>query len=246
MEIRDIYLKYLSAELFDQGLGFPIHAETNAEPVVTDRFSLLERLCAGKRILHLGCADHMALIDKKMSNGTWVHGYLSKISLKCLGIDINRASIDYLQNRLGINNVMYADITEEIPVSIKESSPWDIVFLGEMIEHIDNPVHFLQSLGKGLRGCAKELVMTAPNAISWQNYLNVRKGIECINSDHRYWFTPYTLAKVAHEASFKPTAFYFVTSYKLPKFRGIRSYLHHRRLQRFPGFRETIVLRAAF
>lgn len=58
---------------------------------------------------------------------------------------------------------------------------------------------FLKSLKKGLGNNARELIVTAPNAIRWEKFKNLRKGIECINSDHRYWFTPYTLAKIVLE-----------------------------------------------
>lgn len=246
MKINDDYLKYLTGEKFHSGLNFPIHTNVIDETVVTDRFSLLAELCSGKSVLHIGCADHMNLIDEKRTAGTWIHGYLSQVSSKCIGLDINLEAIDYLRNICGITNVMHADITKIIPSSLLQSSPWDNVFLGEIIEHVNNPVEFLKSLKKGLGSNAKELVVTAPNAIRWENFKNLRKGVECINSDHRYWFTPYTLAKIVLEAGFRPTTFYFVTAYKLSKPSGIRSYLHYRRLLRSPAYRDTIVLRADF
>jgi 2-polyprenyl-3-methyl-5-hydroxy-6-metoxy-1,4-benzoquinol methylase len=246
LEIKDDYLKYLSGRMFHNGLDFPIYDNSIIETVVTDRFTLLEELCSGKSVLHIGCADHINLIDAKRSAGTWIHGYLTKISSKCIGIDINREAVNYLQNHLGITNVIYANITEEFPESLNESSPWNKVFLGEIIEHVNNPVNFLKKLKKGLNGHAEELILTAPNALSLQNFNNLRKGVECINSDHRYWFTPYTLAKIVQEATFKPKSFYFVTSYKPSKLIGIRNTIYYHCLLRFPGLRDTIVLRADF
>lgn len=100
------------------------------KPLLQTHLGLLKELCSGKSVLHIGCADHINLIDAKRNAGTWIHGYLSQISSKCIGIDINREAIDYLRDRLGITNVMHADIIKEIPVSLLHPPAWDKVFLG--------------------------------------------------------------------------------------------------------------------
>jgi 2-polyprenyl-3-methyl-5-hydroxy-6-metoxy-1,4-benzoquinol methylase len=246
MRISDEYMKYLSGELLDSGLDFPIVDGSDREDTVADRFALIEKLFSGKTVLHVGCADHPALIPQKIAAGTWTHGYLSRVSSRCVGIDINLEAIDYLRNTIGITNVMYGDIATEVPESLTQGPPWDSVFLGEIVEHLDNPVGFLQSLKRGLEGHAGEIVVTAPNAMRLENFRKLLRGTECINSDHRFWFTPYTLAKAVFEAGFRPVSFFLVTAYKLRKPTGIRSYLRYRGLLRFPGFRDTIVLKADF
>lgn len=45
--------------------------------------------------------------------------------------------------------------------------------------------------------------MTVPNALSKINFELAQKNIECINTDHKYWFTPYTTIKVLNEAGYK-------------------------------------------
>jgi hypothetical protein len=53
-----------------------------------------------------------------------------------------------------------------------------------------------------LAGQARELVTTTPNVFRIQNLINTLRAREYINSDHRYWFSPYTLAKVLSQAGY--------------------------------------------
>lgn len=246
VRIEKRYHKYLGGELFNAGLCFPIVNRLDQKEVATNRFDLINQLCRGKSVLHIGCADHIALIPKKISAGTWMHGFLTQISARCLGVDISQPAIDYLQKSLGLANVICADLTTEVPAPLIERSPWDKVFLGEVVEHINDPIGFLQSLKRGIHKYAEELIITVPNATRWENFENLRKGIECINSDHRFWFTPYTLAKTVSEAGFNPKAFYFVTAYKTRRTIRPRTYFSYRRLIRFPALRDTIILTAGF
>lgn len=246
MKISNDYLTYLNGSRFHNGLEFPINDHLATESFVPDRFNYIKKIGAGKKILHVGCADHLQLIDAKRASGIWMHDYLSQISSECLGIDINREAVNYINNKLGIKNVIYADVLQQLPGALIEGTPWDIVFLGEIIEHVSDPVYFLNNLRNGLQNNAKELLITAPNALRWENFRNLKRGIECINSDHRFWFTPYTLAKIVSAAGFTPIEHFFVTSYKVAKPCGIRSYLNYRRLSRIPAYRDTIILRASF
>ena len=81
-----------------------------------------------------------------------------------------------------------------------ENVKFDYAILGEVLEHVDNPVLFIASIIDSYRENIDRLIITVPNAFSsWHNKM-AKKGIECINSDHRYVFTPYTLTKVLNEA----------------------------------------------
>lgn len=249
MKISDDHQKFISGKSFHSGLIFPISSSGGRilkENALNSRFDLIEEYCQGVSVLHLGCADHIELIDKKRRNGTWLHERLTAIATRCIGIDTNKNAIDYIFNNVGMTNVIYADITKRIPREIRVAGPWDKVVLGEIIEHIGNPVSFLKSLKIGLNDIANELILTAPNALRWENYKKLRQGVECVNSDHRFWFTPYTLAKIVADAGFKPIEFHFASSFSMARPKGIRSFLHYWRLIRFPALRDTIILHAEF
>ncbi len=156
-------------------------------------------LLANQKVLHLGCTDHLEIIDHKRSSGQYLHSLLGYVTSKCVGIDINEEAIAHLR-RHGIHNILAADITTPGIAAILEDH-FDTLLLGEVLEHIDNPVDFLRRIVANYGGHISRYVITVPNAFGLPflaNALNL--GREAVNPDHKYWFTPYTLMKVAHQA----------------------------------------------
>jgi hypothetical protein len=120
------------------------------------------------------------------------------------------------------------------------------MILGEILEHIDNPVIFLNAINKKFSSHVERLIISVPNAFAWLNFSHVLKHQEFINSDHRYWFTPYTLGKLVAIAGMRMLEFQFCESY-LPgqlSWKGkIRALISPRDfiLKRYPAFRETLI-----
>jgi hypothetical protein len=52
-------------------------------------------------------------------------------------------------------------------------------------------------------------VITVPNAWTQTTMRMANRSAEIINSDHRYWFTPYTLSKVIVQAGLQLEDIYF-------------------------------------
>lgn len=168
------------------------------------RPDILLDLFENKKVIHLGCTDHLEIIQKKIDKGNYLHSLISYVSKKCVGIDINNEALDYI-TRQGIDNVYYGDITGPSISQISEDQ-WDYILLGEVLEHTDNPVDFLASIIKNYGKHINAFVITVPNAFGLPYMLNaINAGREVINSDHRYWFTPYTLWKVINQAGLKLT-----------------------------------------
>lgn len=65
---------------------------------------------------------------------------------------------NYVLNSIGVSNVIYADISDNLITAI-ENNHWNFFGNGGVLD----------------------------------NLKNAHNGIECINSDHQYWFTPYTI-----------------------------------------------------
>lgn len=165
-----------------------------------NKWDVLDSMLHGS-ILHIGCADHnKEQIDLKIKNNTYMHQFLCDISDECYGVDINCEAINHMK-ALGYDNVFCYDafFTDEIPKEIRYKE-FDFVFLGDIIEHLNNPYYCLSSLKKYN---FKKLVITVPNAFSYKNFLNNFKRVEKINSDHRTWWTPYTLSKIVTLAGYR-------------------------------------------
>lgn len=78
-----------------------------------------------------------------------------------------------------------------------------------MLEHVDNPVQFLEAVNKNYREIVDKIIITVPNAFSIFNFMTALSGKEAINTDHRYFFTPYTLCKIAYMAGMMPEEIYY-------------------------------------
>lgn len=77
------------------------------------------------------------------------------------------------------------------------------------MEHVDNPVQFLEEVNKNYQGIADKIIITVPNAFSVFNFITALSGREANNTDHRYFFTPYTLCKVVYMAGMMPEEIMF-------------------------------------
>lgn len=224
---------YLSGDSVDVGLRLPIGRFSRSVP---DRFSSLRDLCTGKRVLHVGCADHYAVIDEKMCDGTWLHGRLVEWSETCAGVDVDAKAIAALVSR-GVQGIHCVDLlSEDIPDAIAGTA-WDYVLLGEMLEHVDEPVRFLRSLREARGLTFERIIITVPNALSLFGIRSGLKGVECVNSDHRCYFSPYTLGKVMHRAGFVYERYQLVQRYALPSHALLSAIL----LRLFPAFRSTVL-----
>jgi len=79
---------------------------------------------------------------------------------------------------------------------------FDYLLIPDVIEHIGNPVIFLATIKDKFKHNVNEIILSVPNAFSINNFINAFKGREIINTDHRFWFTPYTLSKIAIDAGY--------------------------------------------
>jgi hypothetical protein len=220
-----------------------------------DRFALCKSLFRDKSVIHLGCCDHVGLIDDKIRNKVWMHGEISKVSRRCIGFDIDQAAVDYVAKTHKIENVHVADLTKTLPQEVSEFDHWDFLFLGEVIEHIGSPVHFLQNLRSILQNRVESIVLTCPNGFRYQNFTASLCHYEYINSDHRYWFSPFTISKVLEDSGFTVESIFLVSGYPVvrPSIKkiikghfGFRSFLRYVTLSKYPLLRDSLLVVARF
>lgn len=244
MKLDTEVMPYLQGDKFSNKLGVKVGKK---EPLF-DRISFLCQYVAGKKVIHVGCVDHEPLIQQKIANQTYLHERLQQVVAKQFGIDNNAAGIKYMQDVLRYDNVAVENILEgDINPAIQQEQ-WDCMVLGEILEHIDNPVLFLSKIRERYQPFVRELIITVPNALAISNTINSFKNIERINTDHRYWFSPYTLNKILLLAGFTPLSHEFATYYKLngKGLRSIRNIFVRYMLTRNPVFRSDLIMIAKF
>lgn len=151
-------------------------------------------LAAGKnmRVLDVGCANG-ALGARIREQGNWV-----------AGIEMSHEAVIQAQERL--NAVWSFDIERSWPDDIK-LQPFDLVILGEVLEHVFDPVQVL----KHVRGVLKDgghVVITTPNFMTWTNRIRFMFGdfkykIEgMFDFGHIRWFTYRYLKEVMIQSGF--------------------------------------------
>ena len=201
-DIYSAYGDFLSGQKLDVDRRF----HDLSVPTIVDRIEYLRRRCKGKKVLHIGCLDHPEIIPERVKNGTWLHGIISSVADLCVGLDVNDSAYDLVRRELGIENVKLLDLTRsanETDLTPLRQIQWDVILCPEILEHITNHQQFLQNI-RSLSHSGTTLIITVPNAFHFGNFINALRGFESINSDHKYWFTFYTLSRTLAAAGWKP------------------------------------------
>jgi len=201
---------YLSGEKFLEDLEVDLSA--NLERI--SRINKILREVKAKHVIHVGCVDHIPLIDIKIQKDQWLHKLITDTAAKCIGIDINQEGINYIREQHGYLNVFFADLLKDDIPELMDVR-WDIMVLGEILEHVDNPVSFLKSIRERFASSTIKILITVPNAFSYFQWKSLKEHKEVINSDHRYYFSPFTLAKVLYQAGFRLQEVSFADPYMI-------------------------------
>lgn len=175
----------LKGTTFSSGQRFDLGNRGRAQR----RNERLVEITRGKRVLHVGCCDHLDLIRSKVDQGVYLHQQLCDVAAHCVGVDVNVSGVALLRE-LGFAEVYMPD---EVP-----AESFDICLLADVIEHVGDVVSFLRSMRRYRFG---ELMVVTPNVFRLGNLLSMG---EVVNTDHRYWFSPFTLCKVLVDAGYEP------------------------------------------
>jgi len=235
MFYNELAKSYLLGDRFNNGGEISLDSQKSN---ILYRDDYLLETSRGKNILHLGFVDHIPLIDEKIKRGNWLHKKLMDVSSLCYGVDINEEGIKYIQDTYKYNNLYVMDITSDsIPQKILDTK-FDYILIPDVIEHIGNPVEFLQSIRERFKDNAEKIILTTPNAFRWNNFMNTFKNIELVNTDHRFWFTPFTLSKIVTDAGYEINSLGYFEHGKLSRRQIFRKFI----LNRYTAFRDTLIL----
>jgi len=137
---------------------------------VVDRIDFILGRCRGKRVLNLGCAS-----------GT-LHQRIREVAKDVTGIDQHEP----------------ADIVSDLDQAAHLHGIYDLVVIGELLEHLANPGNLLQAV-RELRCTA---LITVPNAFSAPSAYWAKQGWEQVNTDHVSWYSWKTLKTLVERHGF--------------------------------------------
>lgn len=154
------------------------------ELVGRSRVDVFREMCAGLRVLHIGCAD-WPITDPTTS----LHLALEPHCARLDGFDIHAEALAGLApHASGRLFSTLEDISDE----------YDLILAPEVMEHVGDVGGFLAQLD-ALR--ASHVAITVPDAYQCRgrhfDYLEAAETfVEVVHPDHNCWYTPYTLSNV--------------------------------------------------
>jgi len=185
------------------------------------------------------------ILDIGCGSGLLITLPLGELGYNILGIDVDNSSIEFAKK----NNV-FEKVNFEVNTIENINDKYDIILTCEILEHLENPIEFLNKLGSKLKDNGI-VILTTPNGYGWSenegmlvNYLLRNKLISntlmkirgnkrdiTLNKDdkHLQRFSYINLLKI-----FKNSCFEVVKQENGPVFGGP---IIERTLARIPGFK---------
>lgn len=168
---------------------FVQRVEVSSEIATVSRVEIFRKLCAGKRVLHVGCADWPIT-----SPATSLHLALESVCAKLDGVDPHEEALEqlapYTRGRLFSR---LEDVTDS----------YDIVLVPEVMEHVPNVPEFLAQL-EAID--APTFLISVPDAFQCRGHhfdyvAGTQTFVEVVHPDHNVWYTPYTFTNTIKKYS---------------------------------------------
>jgi 2-polyprenyl-3-methyl-5-hydroxy-6-metoxy-1,4-benzoquinol methylase len=160
--------------------------------IVGERLEWLRPFVASGAVLDLGCIDerHPERIAESL------HARLKQLNPNVVGADLDADAIDVV-TRLGFEVRRVDAHSDEL------GGPYDVIFAGELIEHLDDPGRFLDNVRRHLTPGGR-LLVTTPNPFYLNQFAKILKyGRPQVHDRHRTWFCPETLAVLLRSRGFE-------------------------------------------
>ena len=156
------------------------------------RFEALKPWIKGKKVLHVGCVQHDW---QKSAKDTWIHGYIVEHSREAIGIDILE---DHLRELAKQGYRVECQNAESFDLKTK----FDIIFAGEIIEHLENLDGFLESCKRHIEPDSK-LIITTPNSFGIIYFIARLFRLKFVNPEHTCWFDEQTIEQFLNRHNLK-------------------------------------------
>jgi hypothetical protein len=174
--------------------------------------------CKKDGLLNIGIGSSPTKIKSQLKENKFLYDVLYHNFNNMMGVDNNEETINIMKE-LKYKNVFYADIvspkTKAMAATFFEETSY-VILLADKLEHAENPVTFLKQIIRAYGNKNNKFVISVPNVYAYQRVLRMtEKGIETVNVDHKYMFSPMTILKVCVTAGLIPERIEFAGYFDL-------------------------------
>jgi len=172
---------------------------------MSELFKYLGNKIEGKSLLDIGCVGHDIENTEKP---TWQFSFFEKRCKEVYGIDLLKKECEIL-NKKG-HKIFFGD-AENFNLNKK----FEVIFAGEIIEHLSNVGNFLECCKNHLKKEGK-LIITTPN--SFGIFLSLKRILKHTNDkkenpEHTCLFSPTLVSQLLARHGFEVQEFFYFDSY---------------------------------
>lgn len=158
----------------------------------------------GETVLDIGCVAHDS---EKRHDEAWLHDLVVRAADDAVGVDV-------LEDELAALEADGYDVTYGDAQDLSLEETFDVIVLGELIEHLVDFDGLLRSVDEHLAEGGK-LVVTTPNAMAVHWTALRLFDQEFVNTDHTCWFDATTLRQLLERYGFEPIEVTYVGDCRL-------------------------------
>jgi SAM-dependent methyltransferase len=152
-------------------------------------YDIVIPIVSGRSVLDVGSIGHSYHGRKGYKN--WNFAVLQQHAARVKGLDM-------LVDEVALARADGFDIIAGNAETYLAPEPYEVVFAGDVIEHLSNPGLFLSCAHKNLRNGGR-VVISTPNTYSLAKLVRVvlrRTNEPPVNPEHTFYFTPQTLQQL--------------------------------------------------
>lgn len=151
------------------------------------------------KVLDVGCIQHSA---NREVNPSWLHKKLYNIANYVLGVDYIKEEIDILRSK-GYN-ICYGNAE-----SLDLAETFDVVVVGELMEHLSNPGLFLDRVRRHLNKRGR-LIITTPNPFFFYRFCQALFEDVICNIEHTCYYCKRTIKQLLERHGFELKKFKYI------------------------------------
>lgn len=168
-------------------------------PVFSREAWILAKCRPDLRILHVGCSD-WPYTSQRIAEKRLLHSSILERNRSAEGLDVSEKGIGILRDVWPDAKFIVADAT-----SLGDSGDrYDLVVLGEVLEHLSDPIAALVAI-RPLLAPRGQLAVSVPNALSIKLALRGMVGREIVHPDHNCYYSPGTITQVLAKSGYDAT-----------------------------------------